>query len=168
METIYKYFVEISFNKGECAHELSTHDMQYYNASGVVKTDRVRFFKNLIKIQAERRKHHTFQDILRNPSLTFHHTIERAIMLYYANCTNFPLINRIKIMLEYADELQNYNEQTNRLSTPQIFSAFHQRNTVNTFLPSVSWFNLDKKGKTLRISLSYWLEAISTNIRQYY
>ena len=145
---------------------LGTHDMQYYNVGGVVKTDRVRFFKKKIKIQAERKKYHSFQKILRDSSLKIHHVIERSIMIYYANCTNFPLINSIKVKLECADESQNFNERTNRLSTPQIFSAFLHRDSVNTFLPSGAWFALDKKGKALRISLSYWLEAISTNVTQ--
>ena len=146
--------------------ELGTHDMQYYNAGGIVKTDTVRFYKKKIKIQAERKKYHSFQDILRNSTLMIHHVIERSIMIYYANCTNFPLINSIKVKLESTDVSQNYKGQTNRLSTPQIFSAFQQRESANTFSPSASWLALDKKGKALRISLSYWLEAISTNITQ--
>lgn len=120
----YVYSVDISFNKGECVKVLGAHDIQYYSVGGIVKVDKVRFFKNKIKLQAERKKFYSIQDILRNPSLKLHHSIERSIMLYYANCTNFPLINRIKVKLECTDTSQNYCEHTNRLSTPQIFSVF--------------------------------------------
>ena len=162
----YRYSVEVSFNKGECTHVLGVHDMPYYRARGIVKNDKVRFFKKIIKIQAERNKYHSFRDILHNPSLTLHQIIERSIMLYYANCTNFPLINRITVNMQSSDGLQNYREHTNRISTPQIFSTYVPRDSSNMIIPNTSWFNLDKKGNALRISLSYWLEAISTNVTQ--
>lgn len=86
----YNYKVHISFYKGDCVNVLGVRDMPYFKVGHIEKKDKVRFYKKSIQISAERKDYHNATEILHNPTLTLHQVIERAIMLYYANCTNFP------------------------------------------------------------------------------
>lgn len=141
-------------------------NMPYYHVAGVIKEDKVVFYKKSIRIDAERKDFYNASDILHKPVLTIHQILERSIMLYYANCTNFPLINKITITATCPDAAQNYVISTNKSTTPQLFIFALSRFVTDFICPSMNWFTLDKKGNALRISLSYWLEAISTSVSQ--
>lgn len=166
MATKYQYKIVISFNKGQCINPLGTQNLAYYKSGATIRNDHVSFFKKVIKLVAERKDFYSANDILYNPQISIHHTIERAIMLYYANSTNFPKINRIVISANCPNPAKNYIFETYKSNTPQIFEFAITRNTSYVISPSTNWFGLDDKGNVLRISLSYWLEAISTVVPQ--
>ncbi len=166
MATKYQYRIEVSFNKGQCVNPLGIQGLAYHKSGAIIRNDRVSFFKKVIKIIAERKDYYLATDILYNPNIYIHHTIERAIMLYYANCTNFPKINRITISATCPNPTKNYTFKTNKSNTPQIFKTTIARNPMYVIMPSANWFGLDDKGNALRISLSYWLEAISSSVPQ--
>lgn len=161
-----QYQIVVSFNKGQCANPLGVKNLVYYKAGNVTKNDQVSFFKKSIKIAAERKDFYTGIDILYKTTISIHHTVERAIMLYYANCTNFPKINKISVSVTCPNAANNYTFETNRTNTPQIFKFAINREPDYVVSPSANWYGLDDKGNALRISLSYWLEAISSSVPQ--
>ena len=166
MATHYKYVVEVSFNKGTCINSIGACSMPYYHVAGINKADSVVYYKKSIRIVAVRKDFYNASDILHKPTLTIHQVLERAIMLYYANCTNFPLINKITITATCPDTALNFRTSTNKSTTPQLFNFAITRSITDFISPTSNWLSLDKKGNALRISLSYWLEAISTSVSQ--
>lgn len=166
MAAKYQYKIVVSFNKGQCVNPIGIQSLSYYKAGAIVKNDQVSFFKKVIKIDAERKEFYSANAIMYKTTISIHHTIERAIMLYYANCTNFPKINRITISAVCPDSANDYTLEIPKSIVPQIFKYAIGRNAIYAISPTANWFGLDEKGNALRISLSYWLEAISTTVAQ--
>lgn len=160
----FSYKVSILFHKGTCANPIGYMNVPY-NSGGLVRADQVKFYKKKLVINATRSTFASGGDILTNPSITLHHVIETSILLYYANCLNFPLINSITIEAYKSGHLL-YVYKTNKENTPILFDESVHRPATCSFLPNTDFAALDKKGRALRISISYWLEAINSRANQ--
>lgn len=164
MPVTYKYKISVSFHKGQSVSPIG-HLNVPYRAGAVVKNDRVIFYYKKFVLKAERRVLYTQSNILSNSNLAIHQAIERCLLLYYANCSNFPRINNIRIEVTRSDGTFEYEYITDKNTTPLLFDESVNRDLHHRFMPTQEYLGLDPKGKALRISLSYWLEAINAKTK---
>lgn len=158
---MYIYYIDIDFNRGASGDAaIGRQAVPCYRGNG--RRDTMIFNKSMVKIIAKRQYYYKSKNILIRGNNNIGTQILKAILLFYANCSSFPAIKQIQIIVSHI------GKKRRDLLNTYIYSPMDIAQVVLdtmprelSFVPSACFYEEDKKGNSFRIALSHWLEALN-------
>ena len=154
MKKKIKYQIKITFDKArpECSigHFLSP----YKGSKG--NLDSLTFNKNLLRIDFERSKLYTEQEILSNNKNSVYEQVQKSLLAYYAMATTYPIIKKCTLLIFSRDKV--IVDFTSMLNQPIRLGA--DKKLAISYQNSIRILQNDSKGIALRSAISYWLTGM--------
>lgn len=154
------YEISIEFDNKKANSNLFQGAIPYLGSASY--TDQIDISLNEIKIVANRTNIIDLNDIFYNHNSSLYNQIIKTIVFYYANNFSCPAISKVLITRK---------GQSNILDKKEIKNSEIIQPITNKITSNVSFnihdieiiFEESPKGKALLISLSYWLQAMSSS-----
>lgn len=155
----YTYAINVLFKEPsrECAIGLRTSKYPYCGN----KTDSFNFKDNGFSIEAIRSSAYKDGDILSNNRNTLYGQIIKGLLVYYGLSKIFPQIETVQIKRK--KKAERYFEYTETQSFRQPICIKNQRKYSLDLSIVDSILEESEKGNAIRIALTYWLRAVSSD-----
>lgn len=161
----YNVVIHIGGNP-QMASPIGQKSVPYYSGRG--NTDTIRFLKRKIVLEMYRNTVCSLASIVGSSNNTINSQIIKALILYYLNVSNFPIIRSIDIAISSAKHpsIARYTIPNGQMQIIQVIRAKNVNRPNNMHMMPPSYiFDETKLGNKARIAVSSWLLAMSTSER---
>lgn len=156
---IYHYHVTLHFKGDGLLSKIGRKTSGYTGTHGY--HDTFIFYQKTIHLVLSRTKKYEDGAILSNASNSINTQIIKALLCYYSQSNNFPIIDKLSIIRKKAGTADYEYTETSVINQPLSSKVTRSLSCSSAIIDGLLEDNL--RGQSLRVAMSYWIKGIASD-----